>query len=164
MLGVGAVVVGAAAGCERSPGPNEITAQALLPLARAARDDAAAARALAPQLTVYAAALGVVAEQRGQHAQALREEITRLDQDVAAQLDATDATTSGTASASGSASASETAGEGTNESASLESLTAALTTSARGARDAAISLSGYSAGLAGSVSAAVTTLVKVQLA
>lgn len=154
VAGIGMVTVTAAAGCDRGPDPAETTAQALLPLARSALADAAAARALAPQVTDYSAALGVIAEQRAQHAQALREEITRLDQTLTGQIEP-----SGTATSSAAP-----PGTPTQAANSLEGLRSSLNSSAKAARAAAIALSGYSAGLAGAVGASTTTLVEVQLA
>lgn len=156
-------MVGAATGCTDEPTPNQVTARALVPLAQEALADAASARALAPQVTEYAAALGVVAEQRDLHAQALREEITRLDQTIAAEV-----TSSGSASTgprrspdgATSAPSSLPAPSATD----LDGLRSALRASAKSARGAAVALSGYSAGLAGSVGASVTTLMEVQLA
>ncbi|WLP91160.1 MULTISPECIES: hypothetical protein [Gordonia] len=153
VIGAGVVVAATVSACESGPTPNQTTAEALLPLARSADADAAAARDLAPRVTEYSAALTVVADQRTRHAQALTAEITRLDQDIAARV-------SETASPSAPVTPTPTAPAGT---ATLDDLRTALTSSAKSARQAAISLSGYSAGLAGSVSASTTTLVEVQL-
>lgn len=163
MLGAGATAVATAAGCDRGPTPGQVTAQALVPLARSAVADAAAARALAPQLTDYSAALGVVADQRGQHAQALREEITRLDQDIAGQIDTPASGTASSAPTSSGAGPSATSGPAAPSATTLDGLRSALAASARAAESSAIDLSGYSSGLAGSISASVTTLVEVQL-
>lgn len=154
-LGAGSVLVVAASGCDSGPTPNQVTAAALVPLAQAALTDSAAARALAPRTAEYSAALLVVADQRDEHAKAFRDEITRLDQDAAARI-ASAATTS---AAPGSTTASPTP----NTAGTIDDLRDSLRTSAAGARDAALHLSGYSAGLCGSVSAAVTTLTEVQL-
>ncbi|MEP9413610.1 hypothetical protein ABLE92_04560 [Gordonia sp. VNQ95] len=163
MLGVGVTVVATAAGCDRGPTPGQVTAQALVPLARSALADAAAARALAPQVTDYAAALGVVADQRGQHAQALREEITRLDQDIAGQIDTVSGGASSTSASSSGAGPSATSGPAAPSATTLDGLRSALAASAKAARSSAIDLSGYSSGLTGSISASVTTLMEVQL-
>ncbi|MFW0784725.1 hypothetical protein AAFP35_09400 [Gordonia sp. CPCC 206044] len=139
------VAVGAAlAGCDRGPSAEQITAAALLPLADAALADQVAAQSLAPRAPAYTRALGVVAEQRGAHAQALREEITRLDQETANRIVAPSAAP-------------------IPPPTTVAELRGRLTRSARLAGDAGSSLSGYSAGLAGSVSAAVTSMVEVQL-
>ena len=175
-LGAGALVVGAAGACDSGPTPNEVTATALLPLARAARADAAAARSLAPRTPVYSAALGVVADQRDAHATALGQEVERLDSATAAKLSTAPSPSAAPASAGTSpTSAGATTPDSTtpdstasNSTASsdgtIDELRSALSASARSAHDAAISLHGYSAGLCGSVSASVATLLEVQLA
>ena len=164
-VGVGLVAVTAVGtACDSGPTPAQITAEALLPLARSAGADAASARALAPRSTDYAAALGVIADQRSQHARALREEISRLDQDIAARLDPSAA--SSAAPSAGQAPTSPDAppaGGGAAPAADVGSLRDALAGSARAAQDVAIRLRGYSAGLAGSVGASTTTLAEVQL-
>ncbi|MGC4932635.1 hypothetical protein ACLQ3C_02995 [Gordonia sp. DT30] len=156
-VAAGVVMVTAAAGCDRGPDPNQTTAQALLPLARSALADAAAAGALAPQVTEYSAALGVVAAQRRQHAQALREEITRLDPGATAQLDPS------SSPAPNSPAPDTTAPTSARPVTSVDEMRSALSASTKAARAAAIGLSGYSAGLAGSISASTTTLMEVQL-
>ncbi|MGW0035863.1 hypothetical protein [Gordonia sp. NPDC003376] len=153
VIGAGVVVAASVSACESGPTPGQTTAEALLPLARSANVDAATARDLAPRVTEYSAALAVVADQRKQHAEALTAEITRLDQDIASRV-------SETASASASVTPTPTAPTGP---ATLDDLRTSLTSSATAARQAAISLSGYSSGLAGSVGASTTTLVEVQL-
>lgn len=161
-LGVGTIVVSAAA-CDRGPTPAQITAEALLPLADAALVDEGSARALAPRYPDYTKALGVIADQRGQHARALREEITRLDREIAGRI-VTLATTSGSPSPTPATSAAPPSSTGpTTIAANLDDLRAALRISARTAADTAIRLQGYSAGLSGSVSASVTTMTTVQL-
>ena len=165
-LGVGAFVVTAAA-CNRGPTPAQITAEGLLPLADAAVVDELSARALAPRFPDYTAALNVIADQRGQHARALREEITRLDREIAGRIVTTatsSATPGGTSTAPSSTSASaQSASAQSAPAGTLAELRTALRTSARTAAAAAVALQGYSAGLSGSVSAAVTTMVEVQL-
>ncbi|GAA1480479.1 hypothetical protein GCM10009624_09190 [Gordonia sinesedis] len=166
-VGVGTVaVLAATTACDRGPTPAQTTAEALLPLARAADAEAASARALAPRVAEYAAALGVVADQRAQHARALREEITRLNRDIATRIDA--GASSGVPSPGGGSApapgGSAPAPAGSTAVDSVPGLRTALTASARAARDTAIRLQGYSAGLAGSVSASTTTLTEVQLA
>ena len=162
-IGAGALVIGASSACDSGPTPNEITATALLPLAKAARSDAAAARSLAPRLPTYSAALGVIADQRDAHATALSQEVQRLDSDTANQLSA--APSASATPGSTGAGASETSTPGSSSTAgTLDELRSSLRASTRAAHDAAISLKGYSAGLAGSVSASVATLVEVQLA
>lgn len=153
---VGTVV----AACDRGPSPEQITAAALLPLADAALADQAAAQTLSPQEPEYAKALTVIAQQRGQHATSLREEITRLDQDTAGRIGAP----AGTSTApTGDATAGTSAGAAPTTVATVSAMRSRLTRSARAAGDAAVACNGYAAGLAGSISAAVTTMAEVQL-
>lgn len=162
VIGAGALVIGASSACDNGPTPNEITATALLPLARSARSDAAAARTLVPRLPAYSAALAVVADQRDAHATALSQEVQRLDSDIATQLSAAPSGSPTSGSASAAASAAPTPDASTTGT--IDDLRSTLRASTRAAHDAAVSLKGYSAGLAGSVSASVATLVEVQLA
>ncbi|WP_254431592.1 hypothetical protein [Gordonia rubripertincta] len=145
VAGLGAVGV---SGCSTGPSEEAVTADRLVPLVRSALADEKSARSLAGAEPRYAAALAVVADQRAEHARALREEIIRLDQDVAATIDEP-----------APSSAPAPAGPPT-----LVGVRAGLEQSAGEARDVAISVSGYPAGLAGSVAAAVTSMREVQLA
>ena len=145
VAGLGAVGV---SGCSTGPSEETITAERLVPLVRSALADEKSARSLAGTEPGYAAALAVVADQRAEHARALREEIIRLDQDVATSVDEP-----------GPSTTPAPAGPPT-----LVGLRAGLEQSSGEARDVAISLPGYPAGLAGSVAAAVTSMREVQLA
>lgn len=149
----GAALVGVSACGDDGPDPQQLTAQALIPLARTALADETTARGLAATDATYAAALTVVADQRGAHAIALREEITRLHRDTASQLD-TPASSTATSAPGGGV---PTAGM------SVDRLREQLRASARQARDTAVAHSGYPAGLAGAVSASVTSMIEVQL-
>ncbi len=185
VVAVGTVAAPALAACDRGPTPEQVTAAALLPLADQALADQAAAQELAPRAPEYTDALGVVAEQRAAHAQALREEITRLDQDTARRI-ATPAALSSAASAAPASSArassavdspaSSSAGSpsagspsagpsatSTPTATTVPALREQLASSARSAGDATASLVGYPAGLAGAISASVTSMVEVQL-
>ncbi|MCR5976207.1 hypothetical protein GDN83_00260 [Gordonia jinghuaiqii] len=142
----GAGVVGLA-GCSTGPSEETLLAESLTPLVRSALADEATARGLAAVESGYAAALTVVADQRARHARAVREEITRLDQEVAASIDKTPATSAPPAPAP-----------------TLERLRADLGASGEQAHDIAITTAGYPAGLAGSIAAAVTSMREVQLA
>ncbi|MEO9328734.1 hypothetical protein [Gordonia aurantiaca] len=146
--GVGALGV---TGCSTGPSEETLTAERLVPLARAALTDEKSARALAATEPTYSSALRVVADQRAEHARALREEIIRLDQEVAATIDDTPAPGSQAAPAEPAAP-------------SLVGLRSALEQSAGEARDVAVSLKGYPAGLVGSVAASVRSMREVQLA
>lgn len=151
----GAALAGAGAlgvsGCSTGPTEEQLTAERLVPLARAALADERNARALAATEPAYAGALAIVADQRADHARALREEITRLDRDVASTIDDT-----GEAGTSGSPAPPAPP--------SLVALRSSLEQSAGEARDVAISLTGYPAGLVGSVAASVRSMREVQLA
>lgn len=145
------------ASCDRGPTPEQITAAALLPLAEAALADQAAAHTLSGQVTDYTRALQVIASQRGEHARALREEITRLDQRTAERI--------ATAGASSSSEPTTSAPPTPNGSAAtMADFRQRLTRSARTSGDACVNLNGYAAGLAGAISASVTSMVEVQLA
>ncbi|WP_439033077.1 hypothetical protein [Gordonia terrae] len=145
-------------GCDSSPSAETLLAESLVPLVRSALADEGAARALTPLEPGYAAALTVVADQRAQHARALREEIIRLDQDVAGTLDRPSASTS--PSTPGPSSAPGTP----PRSPSLAGLRADLASAGTQARDLALSAGGYASGLSGSISAAITSMREVQLA
>nr|WP_238554134.1 hypothetical protein [Gordonia sp. KTR9] len=156
----GAAVVGAGAagvgltGCESSPSAETLLAETLVPLVRSANADESTARALVAVEPAYATALSVVADQRAQHARALREEIIRLDQDVAATLDRPVTSATASTSAAGVPSAPP----------SLARLRADLDAAAGQARAVALSAGGYASGLTGSVAAAVASMRQVQLA
>ncbi|MDS1112808.1 hypothetical protein RD149_03420 [Gordonia westfalica] len=145
VAGLGAVSV---SGCSTGPSEETITAERLTPLVRSALADEKSARAIVPAEAGYAAALTVVADQRAEHARALREEIIRLDQDVATTLDQPAPSTSPAPATPPT----------------LVGFRTDLERSSGEARDVAISLSGYPAGLVGSVAAAVTSMREVQLA
>ncbi|GAA3690160.1 hypothetical protein GCM10022238_03720 [Gordonia hankookensis] len=163
---VGTVAAATVAACDSGPSPEQITAAALVPLADAAFADQASAQSLAPRTPEYANALGVVAEQRGEHAQALREEVARLDEQTAGRISVPGAATPSSASPpSPRSSAPPNSPSAPAPTAStVDALRAQLARSARTAGDASVNLSGYSAGLAGAVGASVTSMVEVQLA
>jgi hypothetical protein len=132
-----AVLTAATASTVTACGAEEISGPALDSLTaqlRSARSDAAAASSAAAVAPDYAGALGVVAAQRTEHADALETEIAR----------ATGATT--------------------DTSSDLVAVRDALTASARSAATAARDESGYRAGLLGSISASCTVFAQVVLA
>ncbi|MGZ8179932.1 hypothetical protein ACXVUM_18555 [Williamsia sp. SKLECPSW1] len=143
--------VGVAAGCSTSSGPDAATrtAQQLVPLARAAGEDAVAARALSAQVPDRAAALRVIADERTVHLRALTDEISRLSADLVPSA-------SPTSSAAPSAATPP-----------VVTTVDALRTRLSGARTAtgtlAVSSDGYRAGLLGSITASLAGLVEVQL-
>jgi hypothetical protein len=121
-------------------------ADRLLPQVAAAESDAAAAQAASATNPDRAAALTVIADERTVHAQALTEEITRLD--------------SGRAKTASSSAAPSPAPA---TPPTIDQLRTQLTVSARSAGDLAVEMDGYVAGLLGSISAGTTTAVAVQL-
>lgn len=127
--------------CEVDPSQRQRDAEALLPHARAAYRDQAAAAQLAPRSTQYGPALKAVADQRGEHLKALRDEINRLHSSITDQIQS----------------------PATTPTASVQALAAQITASATAAAKSAVEATGYAAGLLGSVSASCQTLAKVQL-
>lgn len=117
----------------------------LTPLLADARSDEATARTLIATQPDRAAALTVIADERKAHADALVAEITAID--------------SGRGKDAATAPAPAPAGQPT-----VPALRRQLTASAKRAGDLAVAVDGYRAGLCGSISAAVTTEVQVQLA
>ncbi|NMN99828.1 hypothetical protein HH308_01185 [Gordonia sp. TBRC 11910] len=135
------------AACDSGPTADQLLAQQLQPVARAALDDATTARLLVTTSPNFAAALGVVATERDVHSKALREEITRLDPQAAQTLSSTSTSPSATPASTPT----------------LDALRTQLERSARQAADVGVTMDGYRAGLLASVSASTTTLRKVQL-
>lgn len=163
----GTVVASAMAACDRGPTPEQNTAAALVPLTNAALADQFAAQQLSTQTPEYSAALGVIAAQRGDHARALREEITRLDQDTANRINdpaAPSASAAPTAAGTASTSPAPTPAPAPAPApTTVSALRTQLSASARAAGGAAVALNGYPAGLAGSIGASVTSMMEVQL-
>lgn len=138
-----AVAAGTAvAACSPGPTERELSADTLVPLARSAEAQRRQAQQLAPRETAYTAALQQVAEERGAHATALIDEINRLHSPAASAATTPPAAPGG----------------------SLEDLREALGRAARDASGAAITSSGFQAGLLASISASCTALREVQLA
>lgn len=143
VLGAGAAL----AGCSSSSGPDAATrtAQQLAPLARAAGEDAVAARALAAQTPDRAAALRVIADDRDVHARSLTDEVSRLSADLVPS-----------ASPTSSASVAPVV-------TTVDALRGRLSGARAATADLAATSDGYRAGLLGSIAASLTTLVEVQL-
>lgn len=139
--GVAVAVGWSLTGCETGPSEREKNAEALLPHAQAAYRDHTAATQLAPRSTEYTKALKTVADQRGAHLNALRDEINRQHSSLAGRIESAAPT----------------------PTASVEALGKQLEKSAAAAAKAAVAESGYVAGLLGSISASCQTLAKVQL-
>lgn len=117
----------------------------LQPLWNDAQADASVARALVARQPDRAAALTVIADERTTHAAALRAEMSAIDSKRAENLAAPQTSAAPT-------------------EATVDSLRQQLQASAKRAGDVAIAADGYRAGLCGSIAAAVTTEVQVQLA
>ncbi|WOC14463.1 hypothetical protein [Gordonia sp. MP11Mi] len=116
-------------------------ADTLVVHAQAAVRQQKAAAVLAPRTTEYTAALTVVSQQRGEHAQALRDEINRIHSSAADQID-----------------------EPGPALATLDAVRDALASSTRAAADGSVAESEFVAGLLASISASCKTLAEVQLA
>ncbi|GAB3125941.1 hypothetical protein GCM10027289_00960 [Tsukamurella serpentis] len=147
LLTGGALVGGAAlTGCttaeERAGQPEAIRLQAAVARAHA---DADAARGLAVLDGGIGRQLQVIAEQRGQHAAALTDELSRYVQRPT------------------SVTAAPSSGSAAPAPVTRESLVAQLTRSAKDAADSAVASSGYQAALLGSVAAAVRVHLEVML-
>jgi hypothetical protein len=135
------------------PKVDELVAQRDL----AEKDSAMAAAAAGAAGPDYAPALTVVAAERAAHAKALTEEIARAAGKPSPSSPATSTTASSTA-------ASTTSTTPAPPPPSLNDVTAALRGSADSAAQLAAKLSGYRAGLLGSIAASCTTSVTVPLA
>lgn len=135
-------VAAPACGSKEPPGPDPLEAQ--LDAARRDSDLAgAAAKAAAPTL---APALTVVADQRARHAAALAEEIAR---------------TAGKPTPASSASPTPTTAAPAGPPPSVQDVVGALRSSADSATRLAASLSGYRAGLVGSIAASCASTLTV---
>ena len=139
-------LVGVTAACGSTPPPELADLTAQLDRARAdsrLATDAASARS--PQAPTTQA-LTAVADERSAHAQALSDELTRMT----GEIPASSATSSGTPGASG-------------PPPTVADVVNALKQSAQDAADLAAQLSGYRAGLLGSIAAACTAAHTVAL-
>ncbi|MCF8610879.1 hypothetical protein L5G28_12045 [Gordonia sp. HY285] len=137
-----AVATGAAvSACGPTTDEERDLGDMLVTHAQAAVRQQKAAAALAPRTTEYTAALTVVAQQRGEHAQALRDEIDRVHSSSADQIDVPGPALP-----------------------TLDALRGALASSTRVAADGAVLESDFVAGLLASISASCKTLAEVQLA
>src|SRR5699024_6769865 len=131
-------------------GTSDDAPDPLIALARDAERDAAEATRLASGTTDDAPSLHVIADERRAHAEALRTEIDRVAADT---TDPESAQTPTGVPSEASAPAAPT----------VDELRGALATSQRAAADTARGLTGYRAGLAGSISAACAAEQKVLL-
>lgn len=150
------------AACGSGSGISESTriAEQLAPLSLTASDDAAAARTLGARNPDRSAALAVIATERETHATTINDEIARLAPDLARP-----STSSGVAAASVPASgATPTSGAPTEPAVTtVDQLRERLASAASSTGDLAVSMSGYRAGMLGSIAAACNAQVEVQL-
>ncbi|WP_253663437.1 hypothetical protein [Williamsia maris] len=153
------------AACGSGSGISESTriAEQLAPLSLTASDDAAAARTLGARNPDRSAALAVIASERETHATTINDEIARLAPDLARP-----STSSGVAAASVPASgATPTSGApaAPTEPAvtTVDQLRERLASAASSTGDLAVGMSGYRAGMLGSIAAACNAQVEVQL-
>ncbi len=155
------------AACTGDSGVTEATrtAQQLSSLSLAASVDAAAARTLIARNADRAAALAVIAAERQTHATVLNDEIARLAPDIARP-----STASGvpTAPLAGSATSSPSTGTSAAPAApavtTVDELRQRLESATTTTGDLAVTMSGYRAGMLGSIAAALSAEVEVQLA
>lgn len=159
------LVAGAATGCQRGENTSQLSADRLVPLVGTARDQQRAAQDLAPRLTAYSAALLRVAQERGEHAEALANEIKRLYPAAADQLaSGSAAATAPTATPPTATPTTATSESGGAPDAELQRLREGLRDAAATATEVAAGESGYAAGLLASIAAACTVAEEVQLA
>ena len=149
------------AACGGGSGISESTriAERLAPLALAASDDAIAARTLSARNPDRSAALAVIATERQTHATTINDEIARLAPDLArpstaSGVVATPVQPSGAAPTSAAPQPTVT---------TVEQLRERLTSAASSTGDLAVGMSGYRAGMLGSIAAACSAQVQVQL-
>lgn len=146
-----AVVSATASACGSPPGPPKVDdLESQLDLARRDSEMAKAAAAVADSF--YAPALTVVAAERADHARALVQEIARA---TGKQPSSTETTSPTSTTATSTAPAPPP---------SRSDVAAALRNSADSASQLAAELSGYRAGLLGSIAASCTASVTVPLA
>jgi hypothetical protein len=152
MLGAAAIALlsATAAACGEPPPPPDLD-DLVAQLDRARTDSKLAGDAAAAVPKNRAAALTTVASERAAHAQALSDEIARMGEPVP---------TSATSSSSATATATSTPAPAPTAA----DVVAALKGSAESAAGVAAQLSGYRAGLLGSIAAACTAAYTVALA
>lgn len=143
-------------------------AQQLEPLSVAASVDAAAATALAARAPDRAAALAVIAAERQTHATLINDEIARLSPDLARPsstsgvvADPSPVTTTGDPAPTSAAPSVRDAAAAVT---TVDDLRARLSDARSAAAGLAIAGQGYRAGMLGSVAAALTAEIEVQLA
>lgn len=148
--GVALTALGSAAACAPAPPPPEL-ADLVAQFERAHSDSRLAGLAATTARPPIVPALTAVASVRAAHARALSDEITRITGGQTPTTSAPDTTTTTTTSAPAPAP-------------TVADVTAALHTSADSAAHLATTLSGYRAGLLGSIAAACTASYQVALA
>jgi hypothetical protein len=150
--GMALTVLGSAAACAPPPPPPEL-ADLVGQFERAHADSRLAGLAATTARPQIAPILTTVASERAAHARALGDEITRLTGGQAPTTPSAPTSAAPTSTASGAVPAPTVA-----------DVTAALQASAEDAARLAVKLSGYRAGLLGSIAAACTASYQVALA
>nr|WP_208410908.1 hypothetical protein [Mycolicibacterium fluoranthenivorans] len=153
--GMALTVLGSAAACAPPPPPPEL-ADLVGQFERAHADSRLAGLAATTARPQIAPILTTVASERAAHARALGDEITRLTGGQAPTTPSAPTSAAPTSTASGAAPAPTVA--------TVADVTAALQASAEDAAHLAVKLSGYRAGLLGSIAAACTASYQVALA
>ncbi|MDX1874896.1 hypothetical protein SBI67_22480 [Mycolicibacterium sp. 120266] len=151
--GVALTALGSAAACAPAPPPPEL-ADLVAQFERAHADSRLAGQAATTARPPMVPALTAVASVRAAHARALSDEITRINGGQTPTTSAPDTTTASTTNATGTPAPAPTVAD----------VSAALHASADSAAHLATSLSGYRAGLLGSIAAACTASYQVALA
>lgn len=154
----------AATACGSTPPPPELAdLTALLDRARADSALATEAAGARPPQDATARALTAVANERSAHAQALSDELTRMTGEVPVTGDPAASGTGPSTAASSSAPASPGSSATTEPAPTVDDVVAALERSADQATGMAARLSGYRAGLVGSIAASCTAAYRVAL-
>lgn len=146
-------LLGGTAACAPAPPPADL-ADLRAQFDRANTDSLLAGEAATAVKPPMVAALTAVAAERTAHARALSDEITRLTDGEVPTTSATPTTTTPTTTTPGATPAAKP---------SVTDVAKALRTSADGAANAAAQMSGYRAGLLGSIAASCTAAYQVAL-
>lgn len=157
-----------ATACGSTPPPPELAdLTALLDRARADSALASEAAGARPPQDATGRALTAVANERSAHAQALSDELTRMTGEVPGTGDPAASDTASSTPAPSSARSSGSASPGssatTEPAPTVDDVVAALERSADQATGMAARLSGYRAGLVGSIAASCTAAYRVAL-
>ncbi len=138
-------------------------ARLLAPMARAASDDAVAARSLISRNPDRAAALAVIAGERQVHATTLNDEVARMAPDLARPSTNPAFAAVPTTTSSGSPGSGPSIAPAAPAVSTIGQLRGRLSAALTSTGDLAITMSGYRAGMLGSIAASLATQVEVQL-